>query len=261
MGNFYPRGSWTDYWPQSFRSLPLPSQELFIHHTGGDGPGAFDAQFMRNTEHYEMTRPNDPLDAIAYHRVIFANGDRAEGRPWEVMGAATFEWNNRSIAICAVGNFFNYDPTNECIDAIVLEAQWAIAHGILTPHPNIHVRGHRDVNATGCPGDGLQNRVGEIYDRLGGATPGPAPQHPINDGILRRGSTGPQVKQWQHLLNTFNHAGLNEDSDFGVLTETATKNFQAIMHIDVDGIVGPQTRKAMADLINFLKNPPDHDKG
>ena len=63
---------------------------------------------------------------------------------------------------------------------------------------------------------------------------------------LKRGSSGQQVKYLQQFLNWWDASNrLAVDGGFGPLTESAVRKFQADMDIDCDGIVGPQTRKAM----------------
>jgi len=261
MGDWHPRDDWSDVALGGTHMAPV--DDVFVHHTGGDGPAAFDGAYLRSIEHYEMSRPGDPLDAIAYHRIIFANGDRAEGRGPDIMGAATYTWNDRSIAICAVGNFQNYDPTPECVDAIVFEITWMIENGFIRPAPRI--RGHRDApnNSTACPGEGLEAHVDDIARRVGGvvpggATPAPAPGAPGPGGpaLLVQGSVGPNVATWQNLLNAFAGEALDVDGVFGALTDGATRRFQAAHGLVVDGIVGPATNGAMADLIGFLGSLP-----
>ena len=53
--------------------------------------------------------------------------------------------------------------------------------------------------------------------------------------ILRRGSKGPEVAQWQSIV------GVTADGDFGPNTEKATKSWQATHGLVNDGIVGPRT--------------------
>jgi hypothetical protein len=60
--------------------------------------------------------------------------------------------------------------------------------------------------------------------------------------VLRRGSTGPAVRDLQRLLQ------IKVDGSFGPQTETAVKDFQRANHLKVDGIVGPKTWAALADL-------------
>lgn len=59
--------------------------------------------------------------------------------------------------------------------------------------------------------------------------------------VLKRGSTGPEVKILQEQLNTIG-CGCDVDGIFGPGTEKAVKNFQTAYAIDSDGIVGEATR-------------------
>ncbi len=62
---------------------------------------------------------------------------------------------------------------------------------------------------------------------------------------LREGSTGTCVKSVQWALNNLKVSpysyGLTIDGQFGPLTESAVKKFEASRGITIDGIVGPQT--------------------
>jgi zinc D-Ala-D-Ala carboxypeptidase len=70
---------------------------------------------------------------------------------------------------------------------------------------------------------------------------------------LSQGSSGTAVKQAQCELNfayafgqSTNYgngpgAGLIVDGSFGPYTNAATRNFQACVHISVDGVIGPNT--------------------
>lgn len=62
--------------------------------------------------------------------------------------------------------------------------------------------------------------------------------------ILRRGSTGKDVKYLQDLLNQVNFS-LIVDGIFGARTEAAVKQFQYSHKLLVDGIVGPKTWSAL----------------
>lgn len=68
--------------------------------------------------------------------------------------------------------------------------------------------------------------------------------------ILRRGSTGPAVDEWQRAVRAWDsslipgyHQGVGI---FGPQTESATRNVQGRLGIKVDGVVGPTSRRAMA---------------
>lgn len=71
---------------------------------------------------------------------------------------------------------------------------------------------------------------------------------PITDegAILRPGDRGPAVATWQGQLNRAAGAGLAPDGIFGPATEEATRRFQQSRGITVDGVVGPQSRRAVS---------------
>lgn len=61
---------------------------------------------------------------------------------------------------------------------------------------------------------------------------------------LRRGAKGESVELLQELLNVKGFQ-VKVDGDFGVLTETAVKEFQKANRLVVDGVVGPKTWEAL----------------
>jgi peptidoglycan hydrolase-like protein with peptidoglycan-binding domain len=122
-------------------------------------------------------------------------------------------------------------------------------------------------NHEGCPGELRLAQRAEIL-QIAGATdvqqppateppattepptttePAPAPA-PTTDGefmppTVQIGDLSGAVRSAQALLDL--HVPLTLDGDFGAQTEQAVKNFQTVMHLDVDGIVGPQTWTAL----------------
>ncbi len=66
--------------------------------------------------------------------------------------------------------------------------------------------------------------------------------------LLKRGSTGPEVKTLQLELNKIG-VECKADGIFGVGTETAVKTFQKASGIDADGIVGPATQAKLDESI------------
>jgi peptidoglycan hydrolase-like protein with peptidoglycan-binding domain len=79
-----------------------------------------------------------------------------------------------------------------------------------------------------------------------GGGPGPSGVDLQSDcGVLAQGSSGPCVAELQYELNSHG-AGLAVDGLFGSLTAAAVRTFQSQNGLDVDGIVGPQTKAALA---------------
>lgn len=66
---------------------------------------------------------------------------------------------------------------------------------------------------------------------------------PVGGGLLRYGSTGPEVSAWQNALISAGYSVPGAPSDyFGSATDAATRQLQADCGVVVDGVVGPQTR-------------------
>jgi putative chitinase len=70
---------------------------------------------------------------------------------------------------------------------------------------------------------------------LGGAVPAPIANAAAILGVLKKGSTGENVKRLQAEL------GLEDDGVFGPNTESAVKKWQTANGLTADGIVGPKT--------------------
>ncbi len=66
--------------------------------------------------------------------------------------------------------------------------------------------------------------------------------------LLRRGTTGWQVKRLQRLLRRQGilPSEANVDGDFGPITEAAVQAFQSLSDLEPDGVVGPLTWRALA---------------
>ncbi|WP_236035262.1 peptidoglycan-binding domain-containing protein [Alkalihalobacterium elongatum] len=64
--------------------------------------------------------------------------------------------------------------------------------------------------------------------------------------ILRRGSKGEPVKELQRQLTSLGYNTRGIDGIFGPATEAAVRNFQKSKKLTVDGVVGPQTKRALS---------------
>ncbi|MDO4564446.1 MAG: spore cortex-lytic enzyme [Clostridia bacterium] len=67
----------------------------------------------------------------------------------------------------------------------------------------------------------------------------------VSEGVLKRGSTGDEVKTLQRKLKQWGYYTGVVDGIFGSGTENAVKYFQRTNGLAVDGIVGTQTAKAL----------------
>jgi peptidoglycan hydrolase-like protein with peptidoglycan-binding domain len=66
----------------------------------------------------------------------------------------------------------------------------------------------------------------------------------INKPTLRLGSMGEAVKELQRLLNVY-HYDLPENGIFGAWTENCVKDYQLSRFLEIDGIVGSKTWRAL----------------
>ena len=84
--------------------------------------------------------------------------------------------------------------------------------------------------------------------------PVPAPKPPVpgpvwpKGVVLKYGDRGGAVRVLQAGLRNSGIRGvrgISVDGDFGMVTRTSVRNFQAFKHLNVDGIAGPATRAAL----------------
>src|SRR5688500_5002359 len=83
----------------------------------------------------------------------------------------------------------------------------------------------------------------------------------VSNYNVRRGSQNERVREVQFLLNVFG-ANLETDAIFGPLTEAAVKGFQRANGLVIDGVVGPETSRALQDdgSRNIGQSPPSPGK-
>lgn len=87
------------------------------------------------------------------------------------------------------------------------------------------------------------------------ADPGDSPPDPLN---LRIGATGPEVRALQDRLSSLGYWLGSPDGAFGALTHQAVLALQKAAHVTADGIVGPETRRALTAGTSPV---PRHDGG
>jgi len=84
---------------------------------------------------------------------------------------------------------------------------------------------------------------------------GGAPPPPSEPRVLREGMSGQDVKEWQELLVRAGYP-IGTDGAFGPQTTGATKQAQSRVGTAPDGIVGPETRSKVNQLVNPPPPPP-----
>lgn len=101
---------------------------------------------------------------IGYHFLIRKDGTIEEGRPMGTVGAHVYGENRHTIGINIVGDFESAVPTEaQKHSAAHLIAALCIVYQ-LNPIWGVTVKGHRDFNATACPGRYLYAEMPDIVE-------------------------------------------------------------------------------------------------
>ncbi len=143
-------------------------KHLVVHHSESGGGGV---AFLRHC--HTSPDPNDPSkpwDDIGYHYVIgngiawggyaaLADGATADGRDVKYQGAHCKHYNAESIGICVIGRLDKMEPTKNQIRSLTgLLSELCLRYHL----PASTIVGHRDLNATTCPGDNLYELLPRI---------------------------------------------------------------------------------------------------
>lgn len=75
--------------------------------------------------------------------------------------------------------------------------------------------------------------------------------------IIKKGSRGPEVSEWQNFLRGQGFAAVAVSGEFDEATDKASREFQGVAGLRQDGIVGPNTLKAAAEKGFHIHTPPE----
>jgi len=153
------RAEWGARPPKYRIAIPLPSPELWLHHSVSASGGA---SRIRGIQNFHMDENGWP--DIAYTFLINHEGLIYEGVPPGFRGTHTAGHNTSGHAICLLGNFNTTQPTEAALESLVS----LIEHGHNEEWwPEVLTGGHRDTrgNAVGdCPGNKLYALIPEINE-------------------------------------------------------------------------------------------------
>jgi len=236
------RTAWKALPPRWTTRQKRPVDHVFIHHGAtllGDHSETGEARLIRSYQKHHY-RKAPPWADIAYNFLIGVESGRVyTGRGWRNRPGATRRWNHRSYAICIVGDTTRQQISQQAIDSVKTLIAQGVTRGYIAP--GYHVKGHRDVAATECPGDTAYDALHEMRP-AGKQTPGPkiiAP--PLSKMLrLRRPRMRGILVRWVQAK-----VGTAVDGVYGSHTCAGVKIWQASNRLKVDGIVGPATYKAM----------------
>ena len=140
----------------SFRSLTNREQTdvIILHHIGNTN-----ADVSAATVH--QWHLANGWAGIGYHYLIRKDGTIERGRPRDTVGAHCYGENWHSVGVNIVGNFETNEPTAAQIEAAErLVAALCRLYGLRPSGATI--KGHRDFNATACPGENLYAMLPDV---------------------------------------------------------------------------------------------------
>ncbi|WP_204041488.1 peptidoglycan recognition protein family protein [Acrocarpospora phusangensis] len=172
----YLRNEW-EARPPTSRAVVLDRvpDKLIVHHTATPNRGetSLEAAFRlsRAIQRYHMR--HNGWDDIGEQFTISRGGHVMEGRNhtmrairrWRhVVGAQTAEHNRHTLGIETEGTYMDDLPPQRAMDALTRLLTWLCWHYEL--EPSVAIIGHRDLNATSCPGDRLYQHLPALREEV-----------------------------------------------------------------------------------------------
>ena len=145
-----------------------------------------------------------------------------------------------------VGIYTNPDWYNHVLDVSKITlpfwvASWGTNNGKPQRKPTIKpqhtLAGWQYTDKGRVAGIGTAVDLSKIYHLIG-------QNQNVDDGLIRKGDRGSDVKLLQHRLNILG-SQLTEDGVWGVQTDSAVRGYQYRAGLTVDGVVGPKTQAAL----------------
>ncbi|MBR0519315.1 N-acetylmuramoyl-L-alanine amidase [bacterium] len=137
----------------NFSSLTPRSKVLeyiVVHHTASTSK-----ETVEQIHYFHIN--NNGWAGIGYHFYIRKDGTIYRGRPEKYVGAHCEDYNSVSLGICCEGNFEIEQPTEKQLTSLSELLQY-----LKKKYGNVQVVGHRDLNATACPGKNLYSKMGSV---------------------------------------------------------------------------------------------------
>lgn len=159
---FVTRSQWRARNPSHVNTIPIPTPDLWLHHTGGAERGS---EGMRAIQDYHMDVKG--WSDIAYSFVIDPITNWVYvGRGAGIQGAHTEGHNTTSHAICIMGNFEVMKPSDDLLRTIAELINYGVEKGWWSKFTG----GHRDASgaSTACPGKYLYAAIPTIHEYVNG---------------------------------------------------------------------------------------------
>ncbi|MBI4051179.1 MAG: N-acetylmuramoyl-L-alanine amidase [Elusimicrobia bacterium] len=159
------RNEWGAHPPKEAYT-PHQPQKLTLHHTAGKQ--TFDPQESMEEVHFiqEYHMEGRGWNDIAYHFLMDGSGKIYRGRPEDAEGTHIRAGNSGNLGIAFLGYY--HPPENNTAQQLQNENFGILAKYLISKYhiAGSTLKGHRDYNATACPGDTLYPLLKDFRDQL-----------------------------------------------------------------------------------------------
>lgn len=212
------------------------TQRIILHHSASKG------QTVEEIDKYHKSKG---WTKIGYHFYVRQDGKIYRGREEWAIGAHAKGANYNSIGICAEGNF-----EDEYMNETQKNSLKELVAYIKNKYNITKVQGHRDVQATACPGKNYP------FDEIAGVQPSNTSSVKSTTNTSNTSSKSDnEISKVQAWLNLAYNQGLATDGIYGVKTKKALVtalqrelNSQFHKNLVVDGIFGSKTKNACVNV-------------
>ncbi len=179
----HPRAEWGARATRCTSAIASPYRVTIHHSETPTSDGLSPEARLRNIQSYHMD-VNGWCD-VGYHYLQSRDGRLWEGRPANLHGAHAGGSNNTgNLGVAVIGT---HDATP--ITAAQVTSLGALVGGLSDQHgiqlDRAHVKAHRELKDTSCPGDALFAQLGAILAEAGSAPPPPPPPPPPVTGTVK----------------------------------------------------------------------------
>lgn len=166
-----------EIWPTEYQA----PQKIIIHHSVTSNYDPNPPATVRAIYYYHAVTLG--WGDVGYNYLVDWHGNIYKGRYGgpDVVGGHAYHYNYGSVGVCGMGTYGNTSnsvpPTEELLSGLIDVSAWRCSGALLDPRETSffvdkvteNVAGHRDYNATACPGDYLYAELPFIRSQIWGS--------------------------------------------------------------------------------------------